>query len=125
MDWSSLNLAPFNGVFLNHLFRLPEAERVAEVEAPVVVTRVSTSGGRQWAINVGRYTTRDEAERMLLKTALVEISTLDEALRKVVKSPKGWEANFVGLTEERAELACRRLHAQNVNCIPVGPGSGA
>lgn len=27
MDWSSLNLAPFNGVFLGHLFRLPEAER--------------------------------------------------------------------------------------------------
>ncbi len=91
-------------------------------EEPVVVTRLSTSGGRQWAINVGRYTTRDEAERVLLKTALVEISTLDDALRKVVRSPQGWEANFVGLSAERAELACRRLHAQNVNCIPVGPG---
>lgn len=89
---------------------------------PVVVTRLSSSGGRQWGINVGRYTTRDEAERVLLQTALVEISTLDEALRKVVRSPKGWEANFIGLTAERAELACRRLHAQNVNCIPVGPG---
>ena len=41
---------------------------------------------------------------------------------KVVRSPQGWEANFVGLSFERAELACRRLHAQNVNCIPVGPG---
>ncbi len=99
-----------------------EASKSPEVEEPVVVTRLSTSGGRHWGINVGRYTTRDEAERMLLKTALVEISTLDEALRKVVRSPKGWEANFVGMTEERAELACRRLHAQNVNCIPVGPG---
>ena len=96
----------------------------AEVQAtPVVVTRMTTSGGRQWAINVGRYTTRDEAERVLLQTALVEISTLDEALRKVVRSPQGWEANFVGLSEERAELACRRLHAQNVNCIPIGPGA--
>ena len=95
---------------------------VKEDSEPVVVTRLSTSGGRQWAINVGRYTTRDEAERVLLKTALVEISTLDEALRKVVRGPQGWEANFVGLSAERAELACRRLHAQNVNCIPVGPG---
>lgn len=89
---------------------------------PVVITRLSTSGGRHWAINVGRYTTRDEAERVLVKTALVDITSLDEALRKVVRSPQGWEANFVGLSAERAELACRRLHAQNVNCIPVGPG---
>ena len=98
------------------------ADRQETGKEPVVVTRLSSSGGRQWGINVGRYTTRDEAERVLLQTALVEISTLDEALRKVVRGPSGWEANFVGLTAERAELACRRLHAQNVNCIPVGPG---
>jgi len=99
-----------------------DVRQAAATEEPVVVTRLSTSGGRHWAINVGRYTTRDEAERMLVRTALVDIVMLDEALRKVVRSPKGWEANFVGLTEDRAELACRRLHAQNVNCIPVGPG---
>ncbi len=89
---------------------------------PVVVTRLSTSGGRYWGINIGRYTTRNEAERVLLQTALVEMSTLETALRKVVLSSKGWEANFVGMTEKRAELACRRLHARNVNCTPVGPG---
>ncbi len=93
-----------------------------EEDEPVVVTRLSASGGRHWSINVGRFTTRDEAERMLLKTALVEMSTLDNALRKVVKSSKGWEANFVGMTEERAALACRRLSAQNLSCRPLGPG---
>ena len=93
-----------------------------EEDKPVVVTRLSASGGRHWSINVGRFTTRDEAERMLLKTALVEMSTLDNALRKVVKSSKGWEANFVGMTEERAALACRRLSAQNLSCRPLGPG---
>ncbi|NNE88584.1 MAG: D-alanyl-D-alanine carboxypeptidase [Silicimonas sp.] len=89
---------------------------------PVVVTRLSTSGGRHWGINVGRYNTRDKAERVLLQTALVEMSTLETALRKVVRSPKGWEANFVGLTEDTADMACRRLEAQNVSCTPVGPG---
>lgn len=89
---------------------------------PVVVTRLSTSGGRHWGINIGRYNTRDQAERVLLQTALVEMSTLDSALRKVVRSPKGWEANFVGLTEDRADMACRRLAAQNVSCTAVGPG---
>jgi D-alanyl-D-alanine carboxypeptidase len=119
----AVQAASLAGAFLRPAPRpTPEEEKVAEADEPVVVTRLSTSGGRHWGINVGRYTTRDEAERILLKTALVEISTLDEALRKVVRSPKGWEANFVGMTEERAELACRRLHAQNVNCIPVGPG---
>ena len=59
---------------------------------------------------------------MLLQTALVEMSTLDAALRKVVRSPQGWEANFVGMTEDRAEMACRRLEARNVACQPVGPG---
>ena len=115
--------ASLAGAFLRPAPRpMPEAEKVVEIDEPVIVTRLSTSGGQHWGINVGRYTTRDEAERMLLKTALVEITTLEEALRKVVRSPQGWDANFVGMTEERAELACRRLHAQNVNCIPVGPG---
>lgn len=93
----------------------------SEVDDQIVVTRMSTSGGRQWAINVGRFTTRYEAEKMLLQTALVELGTLDEALRKVVRSQRGFEANFVGLTAQTAELACRRLLAQNVNCLPMGP----
>ncbi|MDD9921844.1 MAG: D-alanyl-D-alanine carboxypeptidase [Boseongicola sp.] len=88
----------------------------------VVVTRMTTSGGRHWAINVGQFSSRHEAEKMLLKTALVELGTLDEALRKVVQSQTGFEANFVGLSEAKAELACRRLLAQNVNCTPIGPG---
>lgn len=119
----AVQAASLAGAFLRPAPRpIPQIAQAEETEEPVVVTRLSTSGGRHWAINVGRYTTRDEAERVLVRTALVEISTLDEALRKVVRSPQGWEANFVGLSEERAELACRRLHAQNVNCIPVGPG---
>ena len=119
----AVQAASLAGAFLRPAPR-PVADAKPVEPEPVVVTRVTTSGGRQWAINVGRYNTRDEAERMLLQTALVEISTLDEALRKVVRSPQGWEANFVGLTAERAELACRRLHAQNVNCVPIEPGQG-
>jgi len=92
-----------------------------EIDDQIVVTRMSTSGGRQWAINVGRFSTRYEAEKMLLQTALVELGTLDEALRKVVRGQQGFEANFVGLTAQTAELACRRLLAQNVNCRPMGP----
>ena len=86
-----------------------------------VVTRMSTSGGRHWGINVGILGSRYQAERLLLKTALKEIDTLDDALRKVVKRPKGWYANFVGMTEEQADLACRRLSARNTECKVLGP----
>jgi len=93
-----------------------------DIQQPVVVTRVSTSGGRNWGINVGRFNTRYEAERVLLKTALIEMATLDEALRKVVRGPRGFEANFVGLSEEMSALACRRLEARDLPCTPFGPG---
>ena len=87
-----------------------------------VVTRMTTAGGRHWGVNVGRFTTRHEAEKMLLKTALVEIGMLESALRKVEKSPQGFEANFVGLTEQSATRVCQRLQAQDMACDPVNPG---
>ena len=117
--------ASLAGAFLRPAPRPVVAEGSApdfDLDKPTVVTRLTTSGGRHWGINVGRYTTRHEAEKVLLQTALVEMSTLDEALRKVVRSPRGWEANFVGMSQEQASLACRRLEAQNVDCQPVGPG---
>ncbi len=92
-----------------------------ELEAPEVVTRISTSGGRHWGINLGSFTTRHEAESVLLKTALREMGTLDDALRKVVKSRRGFEANFVGMSKELAALACRRLDAREVQCTALGP----
>ncbi|MFM2357073.1 MAG: hypothetical protein RLZZ528_2809 [Pseudomonadota bacterium] len=86
-----------------------------------VVTRVSTSGGRQWGVNVGRYPSSYEAEQVLLKTALVEMNTLGDALRKVANRKGGFEANFMGLTQETAELACRRLAARATTCTVMGP----
>ncbi|WP_204115629.1 D-alanyl-D-alanine carboxypeptidase family protein [Shimia biformata] len=98
------------------------AEEIASSE-PEVVTRLSTSGGRHWGINVGRYASRYAAEKVLLKTALSEMATLDGALRKVVQTPRGFDANFMGLNRETAELACRRLQARHVNCFMLGPPS--
>ncbi len=96
---------------------LPEP-RVIETPT-VIVTRLSGRG--EWGINVGRYNSRYRAERVLLKTALEEMSTLDGTLRKVVKRPSGYDANFIGLSRETAALACRRLEARDIECTPVGP----
>ncbi|HBZ45333.1 MAG TPA: D-alanyl-D-alanine carboxypeptidase [Maritimibacter sp.] len=90
--------------------------------APQVVTRMSTSGGRHFGINVGLYRSHYEAERVLLKTALAELATLGDALRKVQKSRQGFNANFVGLSKEGAELACRRLSARDTSCTVIDAG---
>ncbi|WP_375175845.1 D-alanyl-D-alanine carboxypeptidase family protein [Pseudooceanicola sp.] len=97
------------------------AEPEPEPAEPRVVTRVSTSGGRHWGINIGRYKSHNAAERILLQTALKETGTLDGALRKVVRRPTGFDANFLGMERETADLACRRLQARNQTCFMIGP----
>ncbi|MGZ9812049.1 D-alanyl-D-alanine carboxypeptidase family protein [Pseudoroseicyclus sp. H15] len=92
---------------------LPEAE-------PEIVTRLSTSGGHTWGINVGRYNSRGEAERVLIRVALAETVTLEGSLRRVVQMNTGYDANFMGLTREGADLACRRLQARGTTCFMIG-----
>jgi len=97
--------------------------RIAEAEpvAAEVITRVSTSGGREWGVTVGSFPSRYHAERALLKVALVEMSTLDEALLKVVSRKGAFDATFVGISRETAEMACLRLQARQMDCSPIGP----
>lgn len=106
------------------IFDSPEPETTAPDAQPEVVPEVvvvvSTSGGRHFGVNVGSYATSYDAERALLKTALAESATLNEGLRKATKSGDTWHASFMGLTEDQAELACRRLRARAVPCETVG-----
>jgi D-alanyl-D-alanine carboxypeptidase len=92
-----------------------------EAEETEVVTRISTSGGRHWGVNIGRFDSRSTAERALMKTMLAESSTLSESLRKIVSKSGGYDANFMGLTQDQADLACRRLQARGTQCFTIGP----
>ena len=96
-------------------------DTAAEPAGGEVVTRMSTSGGRHWAVTLGRFANRGTAERALLQTALSETRTLDGALRKVVQRAGQWEATFAGLTQDQADLACRRLQARAIGCFTLGP----
>jgi len=99
-----------------------ETERRAASKAtPVIVTRVSTSGGRHWGVNLGRFSSRGVAERALMQTALSESTTLRDGLRKVIERKGGYDANYMGLTQEQADMACRRLQARAVQCFTIGP----
>lgn len=89
-------------------------------ESQEVVVVMSTSGGRHFGVNVGEFPSRYDAEKALLKTALAESATLNDGLRKTTQSGGAWRASFMGLTEEQAELACRRLTARAIPCETVG-----
>ncbi len=95
--------------------------QLAEVPAkPEVVTRVSTSGAEQWGVNLGHFTTRSEAERLMLRIQLAESATLGDGLRKVVERKGGYDADFMGLSRDNADLACRRLQARGQQCFTIG-----
>ena len=96
------------------------AEIIPEQE---VVTSISASGGRLWGINVGRYGSADEAERVLIQVALGEMATLENGLRRVMRRSGGFDANFTSLTREEADLACRRLQARGTTCFMMEAGA--
>jgi D-alanyl-D-alanine carboxypeptidase len=102
------------------IFDAVETTEPAVEEDEEVVVVLSTSGGRHFGVNVGEYPSRYDAEKALLKTALAESATLNDGLRKTTQSGGAWRASFMGLTEEQAELACRRLTARAVPCETVG-----
>ena len=102
------------------IFTDSDAKVASAPVKPEVVTRISTSGGENWGVNLGHYTTRGEAERLLLKMQLVESATLGDGLRKVVERNGGYDADFMGLNRDNADLACRRLQSRAVQCFTIG-----
>jgi D-alanyl-D-alanine carboxypeptidase len=50
------------------------------------------------------------------------MATLQGTQRKIIIQRSGYDANFVGLTREGADLACRKLQARSINCLMIGPG---
>ncbi|WP_038650106.1 serine hydrolase [Roseicyclus elongatus] len=89
--------------------------------APEVITRASSTGSRLYGVSLGRQPSHHAAERLLLRTALAELGTFDDALRRVVQRSGGYEARFAGMTETQAARACARLAARNVTCEMFGP----
>ena len=97
-----------------------EPEYGARPEATEIVTR-DGSGGRNWGVSLGLFRSQNEAEQLLLRTALQENASLGSALSRVANTRRGFEANFVGMSKDTAELACNRLVARQQACTVVGP----
>ncbi len=107
----------------------PQPVQVARAQQPVlrVVTRVSSAGGRHWAVQVGAFSSRQGAEKALLQTALRELRTLEQSDRRIdyamVHGDMRYRARFVGLNQAEANMTCARLKARHAECFPVRLGS--
>ena len=99
---------------------LPLSDAMAKAE-PEVIVRMSTSGGRNWGVVLGSHNSRSQAERALMKAGLSDSVALGQGLRKVVARGGAYEATVLGLTQDQADLACRRLQARAQDCITLGP----
>jgi D-alanyl-D-alanine carboxypeptidase len=100
---------------------VPPAPPTPVPQGPEIVTRASSTGSRLFGVSLGREPSHHAAERLLLRTALAELGTFDQALRRVVQRGGGYEARFAGMTEDQAARACARLSARNMPCETFGP----
>jgi D-alanyl-D-alanine carboxypeptidase len=98
-----------------------EAELAGRSALPEVVTRVSTSGGRVWSIDLGLHPSRFDAERVAIRAALAETAILSTGLRRVSPRSGRFAAGIHSLTEDEAEIACLRLSARGHACEVIHP----
>lgn len=102
---------------------------VASSPQPVlrVVTRISSAGGRVWAVQVGTFSSRQGAEKALMQTALRELETLEKAERYIdyamVQGSMRYRARFKGLNQAEANMTCARLRARAADCLTIRPGT--
>ena len=97
------------------------AEATDPPPMPEIVTRVSTSGGRLWAVELGLYPSRFDAERVLLRLALSENATPGSGVRRVVSRAGRFAAEVHSLSEDEAQTACLRLVARDHPCSVMTP----
>ena len=98
------------------------AYNIKTVDYPRTISRLTSSGQKDWGIDIGTYPNRFTADKILIKTALSEMISLEGSLRKVVKNKYGFRATFLGLSESKAGQACERLRNRNISCDIISPG---
>ena len=113
-----------SGIFTNISYNSEPkpAYDIKTVKYPKTISRLTSSGQKDWGIDVGTYPNRFTADKILIKTALSEMISLEGSLRKVVKNKYGFRATFLGLSENKAGQACKRLRNRNISCEIISPG---
>jgi len=82
----------------------------------VVVKVPGASSAREWAIDIGGYYSKYDAQKALLEVALSDIEFLGSARRDVRHTPTAWRGVFTNLTEAEAAQICSRRFERNQDC---------
>ena len=82
---------------------------------------VSTSGGRLFGVELGRYGSISEADRVLLRLSLSEGGVLGTGARSTQAVSGQYAARVEGLTEAEADAVCARLSARAQPCTVLAP----
>ncbi|MGY6536882.1 MAG: serine hydrolase [Pararhodobacter sp.] len=91
-------------------------------QLPEIVSRAATGAAESgWAVRLGDYPSRFDAERALLRMALAESSTLGRGGRRVGQRGGRFLADIDNLTQQQAELACVRLSVRAQPCEVLRP----
>ncbi|SDE51663.1 D-alanyl-D-alanine carboxypeptidase [Paracoccus isoporae] len=85
------------------------------------ISRASSSGGQAWGVSLGRFKSREQADARLIQVAMQESARLQNALRHVRESSKGYEATLVGLSKVDASATCASLSSQQMRCDVTAP----
>jgi D-alanyl-D-alanine carboxypeptidase len=72
-------------------------------EAVEIVSR-PPAGSRGYGVNLGRYRSQAEADKLLLQVALQGGPALEGGRRHVANTNRGFEANFTGISKASAHL---------------------
>ncbi len=104
-------------------FRVPV--KVASIAPLPTISLTPVQEFGDWSIELGNYSNRTNTEKLLLKTALMDLDALQGADRKVevtlVQGVTMYRARFVGLSETDARKACSRLTSRNSACEVINP----
>lgn len=84
-------------------------------DEPAQVISRDTSG-KGFGVTLGLFRSQAEAQQLLVRAALQESHALGNASSEVTTTKRGYEANFVGMSRDMAELACGRLMARQQSC---------
>ena len=108
----------------------PKVAARAPVQAKQPVIEPHSAPGPRtgdWAVEIGAYGSQGQAEKRLLRVALMDPEALNGGKRQIIAGSREgrrvYRARFVGLTKSAAETACARMAARDAGCEMVGPGS--
>lgn len=94
-------------------------------EAIVLARATTTNVAGEYAVQVGAFRNRGQAERLLIQTALVDIESFGGAMRSIkletVQGVSMYQARFEGMSANAAAKACDRLQAQLSDCAIISP----